>query len=408
MDIFFTMTNLAWEVVLFIMWTSVAESVKVNRANEGLETVPRNMDVRVTDLILDNNNLVTLNSISFDIYVHLTRLSLKNCETTYILDGTFDYQDNLVFIRLDECNIIQLPLSFGPSTTKIKQFNIFDGANSADIFRYPYFAAFTRLTRLVIGSLKLDPFNASIVPLTVERLRLDYSKLYAFPDFRRHSKLNILTVIGNIISRIPQRHMDTLSALTQFRASENNLQGIPSFSHMKQLYFLEINDNKISSIPRDHIDGLQSLKHFCVSNNRVQIMPNISYLSKLELADFSNNLIQYVQGSCLYGLPAIQSLYLNGNIIIHMDDNSVPTGNLYLHDNRLASPPDLYDMVSTSLTLRGNPFVCNRILCWIRMWPFNKTLPLLDEFYCASPSSLNGSLVMDVHPTVLGCYKGEC
>ena len=57
--------------------------------------VPRNMATRVTVLILNNNTLETLDSISFNIYVHLERLSLKDCETTYILDGTFDKQDNL-------------------------------------------------------------------------------------------------------------------------------------------------------------------------------------------------------------------------------------------------------------------------------------------------------------------------
>ena len=136
-------------------------------------------------------------------------------------------------------------------------------------------------------------------------------------------------------------------------------------------------------------------------------MPNVSYLPKLESADFSNNLIQHVPASCLYGLPIIKTLDLNDNIITSMDDNSMSRGNLYLHDNQLASPPDLYDMKIASLTLRGNSLVCDQRLCWLRMWPFDKSLTLLDKLYCAVPSFPNGYLVMDTHPVKLGCYKGK-
>ena len=399
---------MAWKIILLILiGTSYSQCTAVNRANEGLDTVPRNIDTSVTVLILDNNNLETLDSNSIDIYVHIEKLSLKRCETAYILDGTFDQQNDLTFIRLNRCNIIQLPFSFGPSTPKLDTFEIFDGANKAYIFRHPYFAAFTSLTRLVIGSNNLEPFNASIVPLSVDSLRVDYSKFYTFPDVSRHTKLSTRTVVGNFLLTIPQEHVATLSNRTQFRASRNNLQRFPSFSHMKELYLLEIDDNNISAIPRDHIDGLKSLQNFLVSNNLVEIMPNISYLPKLESADFSNNLIRYVPSSCLYGLPMIQSLHLNGNRITRMDDNSMTNGNLFLHDNQLVSPPDLYNMKFVSFTLRGNPLVCDHVLCWIRMWPFKKTLPSFDEFYCTSPSALNGSLVMDVHPTMLECYKGR-
>ena len=103
----------------------------------------------------------------------------------------------------------------------------------------------------------------------------------------------------------------------------------------------------------------------------------------------------------------LQSLYLNGNRITCMDDNYMATGSFYLHGNQLTSPPDLYSMKLVSFALRGNPLVCDRVVCWIRMWPFNKILPSLDEFYCISPSTLNGSLVLDVHPLMLGCYEGR-
>ena len=396
-----------WEISLFLMWISCSECLKVNRANEGLDIVPRNIDRSVKELTLDKNNLVTLDSSSFDIYIHLTRLSLRACKTTYILDGTFDNQHNLAYIWLNKCNIIQLPRPFGPSTTNLQEFDTFGGV-SPDVFRSPYFDAFMNLKRLVFGGKgSMEPFDTSLVPVSMEKLRLDFTKLYTFPNFRLHTKLSILSVANNYISTIPQEYIDTLLVVTQFKAFENILQVFPSLSHMKQLYLLEVYDNKISLIPRDYIDGLESLQKLFASNNLVEIMPNISSLPKLEVADFSSNLIRYVPASCLYHLPMIKSLYLNGNRITLMDDNWWCTGSLYLHDNMFTTPPDLYDMTSASLTLRGNPLLCDQSLCWLRMWPFNKDLPTLDNFFCSGPAALNGLLVMETHPTDLGCYTGK-
>ena len=303
---------------------------------------------------------------------------------------------------------MQLPRSFGPSTAALQNFQIYKGYRSGSIFKYLYFAAFISLYRLDIGNGKdLEPFNSSILAFNIDRCRLDYSRLLTFPNFKDHSKLSIVTVIAYSITTIPQEHISTLSLLLEFRAHKNDIKVIPNFSHMKLLRLLELNANAITSFPYEYINGLVSLKTFKAANNLVQNMPNISYLPKLHSADFSNNLIRYVPSSSLYGLPMILSLHLNGNRIILMDDKSMVTGELHLHDNQLESPPDLYDMEFASLTLRGNPLVCDQLLSWLRMWPFNKTLSSLDIIYCASPSALNGSLVMGVHPTVLGCYKGE-
>ena len=400
-------TTMAWERILFLVWISYSQSLKIDRRSQGLEVVPRNLDTSVSDLMLNNNRFITLNYNSFDIYVHLTFINLRRCEIVYIEDGTFSNQDQLRTIFLDYNEIVQLPQSFGPSTPTIKFVSIYEGYKSRSLFRNPYFSEFTRLWRVEMGGKNLEPFDASILPFNIERCRLDLSQLVTFPDFRNQSKLTILTVIGNSISIIPQKYISTLSVLRSFRAERNNIKAIPNLSHMKLLLILELNDNDIISFPRANISGLVSLQRFEAANNLVNIMPNISYLTKLETVDFSNNLIRHVPASCLYDLSMIQSLYLNGNRLILMDDNSMVTGSLYLHDNQLASPPDLYDMVIASLTLRGNPLVCDRLVCWLRMWPFNKTLPSFDNFYCASPSALNGLLAMDTHPMEMGCYNGK-
>ena len=398
--------NMAWAAFLLI-WTSYSQGVMIDISNQSLVVVPRNLNISVSALILDYNILITLNDTSFDIYVHLRTITLGFCQTTYIENGTFDNQDKLHTIVIDHCNIVQLPPSFGPSTTTLREFSIYNGYTTNSIFKLPYFSTFLGLNKLNIGGSDYQSFNTSVLPADIECVRVDFAQLLAFPDFQNQPKLDTLTVIGNSISIIPQENIDTLSELTVFQAERNKIRSFPNLSHMKKLRLLDIHENSIPLFPCEHIRELESLKTFIASNNLVQIMPNISYLLMLESADFSNNHIRYVPASCLLGLPKMQSLDLSGNRITLMDDNLVPPGNLYLHGNQLAILPDFYDIKFKSLTLQGNPLVCDQLLCWLRMWPFNKTLPSLDEFSCASPSTLNGTLFMNTHPTDLACYDGK-
>ena len=400
------LTTMAWTII-FLIWVSYSQGLKIDLSNQGLEVVPKNLNINVSSLILDSNILITVNSTSFDIYVYLKEVTLMNCQTAYIKDGTFDNHDKLVIIRLDRCKILQLPQSFGPSTSNIKTFSIYGEYDSNSIFKPPYFFAFLRLDTLNLGGRYFQSFNSSILPSNIKFFKLDFVNLASFPDFRNQQSLLSLSVMGNSISEIPEQHIVSLSELISLRLERDKIKSFPNISHMKKLKTLKIGNNEIPLFPREYVSELDSLETFIGSHNLVQIMPNISYLSKLKIADFSNNIIQYVPASCLNDIPMIQSLYLNGNRIISMEDNSMASGNLYLHDNHLASPPNLYGMIISSLTLQGNPLVCDQLLCWLRMWPFNKTLPQLDEFRCTSPPSLNGTLVMDVHPTKLGCYRGK-
>ena len=309
---------------------------------------------------------------------------------------------------LTRCQIIQLPSSFGPSTPNLRTFHIYAGFDTKSIFLFPYFAAFLNMQLLNIGGRKLEPLDLTILPRNMKKLRIDFAKLKSFPNFSKHVPyLSILTINGNTISVIPQSHIANLSALTKFTAFLNHLHVFPNVSHMKSLHTLIVNYNYIPVFPHEHICGLVSLQLLDASHNLLHTMPNISYLPKLESVDLSNNHISYVPASCLYGLPKVQSLFLNGNKITVMDVNSWHTDNLYLHDNMFTTPPDLYDMDFASLTLQGNPLVCDQMLCSLRMLPFNKTTVSIDNFTCSRPSALNGTFGMNVHPTLLGCYNGK-
>ena len=80
---------------------------------------------------------------------------------------------------------------------------------------------------------------------------------------------------------------------------------------------------------------------------------------------------------------------------------------LHLDRNQSTSVPDLYDHPLTALKLADNPLVCEKSLCWIRMWPRFKILILADNPTCASPSHFAGLSLMGISPVDLRCYMGK-
>ena len=67
----------------------------------------------------------------------------------------------------------------------------------------------------------------------------------------------------------------------------------------------------------------------------------------------------------------------------------------------------MYDLPLISLTMADNPLVCDKALCWVRMWPWMKaSLVSLDEPVCAVPNEVSGVKLMEVDPTFTECFQG--
>ena len=82
---------------------------------------------------------------------------------------------------------------------------------------------------------------------------------------------------------------------------------------------------------------------------------------------------------------------------------------IYIHQNNLTTLHDLYDLPLTAVKLARNPLLCDKSLCWLRMWCFVK--PVLAELdstsvKCASPEHLQEAVFVTVHPVDMECYNG--
>ena len=81
---------------------------------------------------------------------------------------------------------------------------------------------------------------------------------------------------------------------------------------------------------------------------------------------------------------------------------------LSLVGNYLVTIPDLSNYPLEQMLLAGNQWRCDYNLCWLIQWNFfYSPIDIDGSFVCASPEALDGSEVMGVKPTTLGCYRGK-
>ena len=324
-----------------------------------------------------------------------------------IEDGTFDQQTNLAEIDFRGNEIRKLPASFGPSTARLETWNIFEGYTTMAIFRSPYFADFTSLSSLELGHEDMELFlDTSILPSSLLRVSITNSIMTTLPDFSYTPNLLMFMSFRLEMEHIPQHHIDALVSLEYLDFSINKITSMPNLSHMPLLYTLYMDDNLLQEVPRSHISGLVNLRTLFLDGNLLHTMPNVSFLSELFDVYLSRNSITNVPRSTLLGIPNLLTLELSDNKISVLGDISVLWAHVYLQNNNLTTLPDLYNMGLETLMLEGNPLSCNQSLCWLRMWPWYKTLPTLDDVNCTTPSDMIELKAMQVHPTQLQCFNG--
>ena len=215
---------------------------------------------------------------------------------------------------------------------------------------------------LVLPS-NLGPPTKSLISITFW-FALSSQASVGYPYFAAFEQLNYLNLGGN--------HLKTLDVdvlpynITGFSAPYNEIPNLPSLKTFYPLIkSLVLPTCGMRNLPLKSVTGLRGVKTLALHRNKLSNLPNISFMKNLE--------------------------------------------NLQMHGNRLASTPDLYELSLTTVTLANNPLVCDKALCWIRMWPWAKTSTIpSDDPTCACPDTMVGMRLMDVEPVLMECFKGEC
>ena len=138
--------------------------------------------------------------------------------------------------------------------------------------------------------------------------------------------------------------------------------------------------------------------------------PNFTnWTPNLKIINIYRNIIQEIPPDNVRNMT-INYINIGGNRL-----TSIPGYNVYpyinvlhLQANKLTTVPDFYNTTLKQLRIELNPLVCDYALCWIRMWPWMFDTPLLaDTPICASPASVTGTPLMEVHPIHMECFNGK-
>ena len=155
------------------------------------------------------------------------------------------------------------------------------------------------------------------------------------------------------------------------------------------------------------IGRLPEMKELRAHGCRLETFPNLAGAPNLELVALNHNNFSYIPPSAVSGLVKLRELQVTDCGLRYLSDLSHLASLMKLHiaQNALTSLPDLYHLPLTRVTWHDNPVVCNKALCWERMWSSMKPgITDLENVVCAVPQSLS---LMDVHPVDMKCYDGK-
>ena len=160
-----------------------ALELKISRTRERLTFVPQDVNINVTQLRLDHNEIVTLDNTSFVLYDKMKSVVVDGNPLRFIRDGTFDNNPSLRGFSCKRCKIESLPASFGPSTNAVNQLNFGGGIADPSIIRSPYFDGFPSLLDLNIGGIALKTMDNISLPLKMRWICAVNCGLQKFPNF---------------------------------------------------------------------------------------------------------------------------------------------------------------------------------------------------------------------------------
>ena len=229
--------------------------------------------------------------------------------------------------------------------------------------------------------------------------------------FRGQHKLEVLSIIGSgrmlvLPSDLGPPTKSLIAILLWSTFSSNTEIAYPYFKAFEKLESLNLGGNYFT--PPNHFLP-KNLTLFYAMRNWIPIFPNLGIAPWLLTISLHSSGMNSIPVQNVVGLTGVTSLNLHSNRLSDLPDISFMKNLEYLgvHNNELATMPDLYELPLTTLTLADNPLVCDRVLCWIRMWPWMKasTIPS-DEPTCAGTAAKVGMRLMDVDPVLMECFKG--
>ena len=230
----------------------IRANIKVVRTNEGLTSVPTDINTAVRYLKLDYNNIESVDNESFVNYIDLFTVALKRNPLKIIGEDTFAKNYQLVVLDMVGCQLESLPQSFGSAIRSMEYLIIWNSTMDPGIFQGPYFRDFVNLRELLIPKTDLFSLDHLNIPPTIRQLNVGQTRLSSFPDVTatRLPELRWLRIYGNNISHISPVTYDSISDnLKKLDLRDNGLCSVPDLSSKPNLENIRLHGNNLETVP---------------------------------------------------------------------------------------------------------------------------------------------------------------
>ena len=234
---------------------------------------------------------------------------------------------------------------------------------------------------------------------------IDVTSLAAF------GYLSILSLQYNSIRHIEEGAFDNNRFLTLLRLSYNSIEIIPSsFGAAKNsLATIQLWDSLTAkAIPQANFSECIKLEFLNIGSNPYYIL-NVSILphNPTNLAFHNMELVEFPD--LRYQTPYLEILHIQNNRITAIPSERIQglkyLKTIYIAGNRIKILPDVTGTDITAISLVGNPWICNSLLCEWRIPP-NMAIRG-DAPTCNTPAVYRGQLVMDVDRSIFACGSSK-
>ena len=247
--------------------------------------------------------------------------------------------------------------------------------------------------------------------LWLEKLYIDLNGISFISTnaFTNNIYLALLSFVGHQLTIFPIEFGGAWRSMEVVVCSvgPNAMQPV-QLTHLPALKKLEMNTNHITNLTIGYAPSLKTLfAQWC----GLVTFPNLSNATNLTFVHLDGNNFTQILPSAISGLTKLRRLSFSACGVRYLPDLShlVSLEELVITDNFLASLPDLFHLPLTRLAWPGNPVVCDRALCWMRMWSSVKPgITDLESGSCVAPPEVSGLPLMSVHPVDMECFDGKC
>ncbi|XP_068125712.1 leucine-rich repeat neuronal protein 2 [Hyperolius riggenbachi] len=319
-------------------------------------SVPTDLPAGTHTLLLQSNNIATLEQQELGYLKNLTELDLSQNSICHMRDFKARDLPNLVSLHLEENHLESLSDNSFSGLESLEE--LYLNHNYLSSISPQAFSGLRHLLRLHLNSnllTRLDSQWFKEMP-ALEVLMVGGNKVSSILDmnFKPLSNLRSLVLAGMGLKDLSGIALEGLLNLESLSFYDNKLIRVPkgALQRVPNLKFLDLNKNPLSRIKQKDFENMAQLKELGLNSMEELVsidemaLVNLPELTKLEVTN--NPKLSFIHPRAFQKLPRMETLMLNNNALSS------------LHRETVESLPNLQE-----IAMHDNPLRCDCVIRWV-------------------------------------------